>query len=75
MKAKFKGEGEGLESSNMDELLALEGLVHIKDAAIQVAASNHAERHLSAKQRVPTGFHLALMGNPGIYKNFIYQRW
>jgi hypothetical protein len=58
-------------SSALDQLMALRGLHHVKNFALELHALVMAERRLPPENRVKTTLNFSLMGNPGTGKTTV----
>ena len=73
-KANEASSGEGdpiLPSTALDQLMALRGLHHVKNFALELHALVMAERRLPAENRVKTTLNFSLLGNPGTGKTTV----
>ena len=73
-KADEASSGDGdptLPSSALDTLMALRGLHHVKNIALELHTRVMAERRLPPAMRVKTSLNFSLMGNPGTGKTTV----
>ena len=73
-KANEASSGKGdpiLPSTALDQLMALRGLHHVKNFALELHALVMAERRLPAENRVKTTLNFSLLGNPGTGKTTV----
>ena len=73
-KADETSSGDGdptLPSSALDTLMALRGLHHVKNIALELHTRVMAERRLPPAMRVKTSLNFSLMGNPGTGKTTV----
>jgi len=68
----ISGDGDPtLPSSALDTLMALRGLHHVKNIALELHTRVMAERRLPPAMRVKTSLNFSLMGNPGTGKTTV----